>query len=131
MDPTHGRRNRRARGRRCDLRGRRALHGAGILERGSRANYPLTGGETSAARSLRDVTVRSDSVIGFAADGRERRAIPSAEVASIEHREVSVLRTGAAMGATAAVGYVAFICIAFARLGPNWTAVPSPAPSAP
>ena len=80
--------------------------------------------------SLRDVTVRSDSVIGFD-DGRERRAIPLAELASIEHREVSVLHTGAAMGATAAVAYVAFICITFARLGPNWTAVPSPAPSAP
>ena len=81
--------------------------------------------------SLRDVTVRSDSVIGFADNGRVRRAIPLAEVTSLEHREVSVVRTGAAMAATAAVAYVAFICIAFARLGPNWTAVPSPASSAP
>jgi len=44
--------------------------------------------------SLRDVTVRSDSVIGFADDGRERRAIPLAEVASIEHRAERPLADG-------------------------------------
>ena len=80
--------------------------------------------------SLRDVTVRSDSVIGFADDGRVRRAVPFAEVASIEQREVSVLQTGAVMVATAGVAYVAFIFIAFSRLGPNWSAAPSPVPSA-
>jgi hypothetical protein len=78
--------------------------------------------------SLRDVTVRADSVIGFADDGRERRAIPFAEVAMIERREVSILRTGAVMVATVAIGYVAFVAAAFASLGPNWTAVPTPAP---
>lgn len=76
--------------------------------------------------SLRDVTVRSDSVIGFADDGRERRAIPFPEVASIERHEVSALRTGALLVGTAAVAYVAFIVSVFSRLGPNWTAVPSP-----
>jgi hypothetical protein len=79
--------------------------------------------------SLRNVTVGSDSVIGFADDGRERRAIPVADVASVEHSEVSVLRTGALVVVTAAVAYVALIYIALSRLGPNWTAVPSPAPS--
>lgn len=79
---------------------------------------------------LRDVTVRSDSVIGVADDGRERRALPFTEVAMIEHREVSVLRTGAVMPVTAAVWYVAFVATALASLGPNYTAVPSPAPNA-
>jgi len=76
--------------------------------------------------SLRDVTVRSDSVIGFADDGRERRAIPFPDVASVEHSEVSVLRTGALLVGTAAVAYVAFIVSVFSQLGPNWTVVPSP-----
>lgn len=80
--------------------------------------------------SLRDVTIRADSVIGFADDGRARRAIPLAEVASVEHREVSVLQTGTVIALTAAVAYVAFIVSAFARLGPNWTALPSSVPSA-
>jgi hypothetical protein len=80
--------------------------------------------------SLRDVTVRSDSVIGFAEDERERRALPFTEVAMIERREVSVLRTGAVMLVTVVVGYVAFVAIALASLGPNYSAVPSPAPSA-
>jgi hypothetical protein len=75
--------------------------------------------------SLRDVTVRSDSVIGFTDDGRERRAIPAGEVAWIEQREVSVLQTGALLLATAAVAYVAIVIAALSRLGPNWTAVPS------
>ncbi|MBW8768496.1 MAG: hypothetical protein JF589_01930 [Gemmatimonadetes bacterium] len=79
--------------------------------------------------SLRDATVRSDSVIGFSADGRERRAILLADVASIEHREVSVVQTGTLVVVAAAVAYVAYIYAAFARLGPTWTAVPSPAPS--
>jgi len=80
--------------------------------------------------SLRDVTVRADSLIGFADDGRERCAIPFGEVVMIERREVSILRTGAVMAATVAVGYVVFLAVAFARLGPNWTAVPTPAPGA-
>ena len=79
--------------------------------------------------SLRDVTVRSDSVIGLADDGRVRRAVPFANVASIEKRQVSILRTGAVMAGTAALTYVALVVIAFSQLPPNWSAVPSPAPS--
>ncbi len=74
--------------------------------------------------SLRDVTVRSDSVIGFADDGRERRAIPSVDIAWIEQREVSVLQTGALVVVTAAIAYVATVAIAFYQLGSNWTAAP-------
>jgi hypothetical protein len=79
---------------------------------------------------LRDVTVRSDSVIGFADDGRERRAIPYGEVAAVERQQISVVRTGAVVLLTAAVATVAFIVSAFAQLDENWSAAPMPAPPA-
>jgi len=45
--------------------------------------------------SLRDVTVRADSVIGYVDDWHERRAIPFADVMRIERQQVSIARTGA------------------------------------
>ena len=44
---------------------------------------------------LHDVSVRADSVTGFADEGHERRAVPFADVASIERRQFSIARTGA------------------------------------
>lgn len=58
-------------------------------------------------RALHDVTVRTDSVIGFAGNLRERRAMPVADVVFIERQQVSIRRTGALVVATAMVAYVA------------------------
>ena len=52
--------------------------------------------------SLREVTVRADSVIGYADDWHERRAIPFAYVMRIERQQVSIARTGALLISAAA-----------------------------
>ena len=81
-----------------------------------------SGGELT----LREVTVRSDSVIGLAESPRERRALPRADVASIDRRQLSVGRTaGLAVGAAAVTVIVAY-GMALGELGKSINAVPAP-----
>jgi hypothetical protein len=79
--------------------------------------------------SLENVTVRSDSVIGFAEKGRDRRAFSFADVASIEQRQVSGLRTSGVVLATTTVALAALILAALVAAGPGLGAA-SPAPVA-
>ena len=79
-----------------------------------------------AERDLRDVAVRADSVIGFTENPRERHALPTADVASIERRQVSVGRTaGLVVGAAAVTTFVAF-GLAMRDLSNSINAVPTP-----
>lgn len=79
--------------------------------------------------TLSDVTVRADSVIGFFGDTRERRAVPVADVTSIERRQVSAGRTAGVVVGSAALAFVVMLGVAIASLGGSINAVP--APSAP
>jgi hypothetical protein len=89
----------------------------------ARARLRLRSG---AELSLRDVRVRGDSVVGYAGDPRERRAVPIADVASIERRRLSVGRTaGIVVGAAAVTTIVAF-GLAMRDLGNSINAVPAP-----
>jgi hypothetical protein len=76
--------------------------------------------------SLHDVTVRSDSVMGLAGDARVRRAFPSADVASIERRELSIARTAAVVGGTAVLAFLVLLGATIAELGGNIGATPAP-----
>ena len=80
--------------------------------------------------ALRDVTVHADSVIGYSEDTGVRRARSVADVVSIEQRQTSGLRTGGVVLLGAAVALAALIVVAIVAATPNWTAAPSPAPSA-
>ena len=89
----------------------------------ARARLRLRSG---AELSLRDARVRSDSVVGYADDPRERRALPIGDVASIERRQLSVGRTaGLVLGAAAVTTFVA-AGLAVRDLGNSINAVPAP-----
>ena len=76
--------------------------------------------------SLHDVTVRSDSVIGFAGDARERRAFPSPDVASIAQRELSVGRSSIVVVGAVAIAFLVMVGAAIGQLGNNIGATPAP-----
>lgn len=65
---------------------------------------------------LHDVTVSADSVIGFPGAGRERRAVPVADVASIERRQLSAARTAALVVGTATVATLVLVGAAWASV---------------
>ncbi len=101
----------------------------GALEQQARAE-PISQARlvlrSGAELPLRDVTVRADSVIGYAGDARERRAVPVADVASIDHRQLSPVRTAAAVGGTAVVAFVVVLGVAIGQLGGDINAAPAP-----
>ena len=76
--------------------------------------------------SLHDVTVRSDSVIGFAGDARERRAFPTPDVASIAQRELSVGRSSIVVVGAVAIAFLVMVGAAIGQLGNNIGATPAP-----
>ena len=80
--------------------------------------------------TLRDVAVRSDSVVGLAEADRTRVAVARTEVVRVETRQVGVGRTIALVGGALAVVALAAL-VAVAQALSDWSAVPSPAPSAP
>jgi hypothetical protein len=81
---------------------------------------------SGAELTLRDMTVRGDSAIGFTENPRERRALPIGDVASIERRQLSAGRTaGVVVGAVAVTTIVAF-GLAIRDLGNSINAVPAP-----
>jgi hypothetical protein len=89
----------------------------------ARARLRLRSG---AELSLRDVSVRSDSAVGYTAGPRDRRAVPITDVASIERRQLSVGRTaGVVVGAAAVTTIVAF-GLAMRDLSNSINAVPAP-----
>src|SRR4051794_18584634 len=89
----------------------------------SRARVRLRG---DAELSLRDVSVRSDSVVGYTESPRERRAVPAVDVVSIDRRQLSVGRTaGLVVGAAAVITFVAY-GLAIRDLGNSINAVPAP-----
>ena len=71
--------------------------------------------------ALSDVTVRSDSVIGFFGDARERRAVPAADVNSIDQREVSAGRSTATVIGVGAAAFAALIVVALFAAGGTFT----------
>lgn len=82
-------------------------------------------------RSLRDVTVRADSVVGHAGDERTRVAVARTEVASVQTRQVSAGRTiGLVVGVVAVVALAALVAVVKA-FGEGFTAAPSPTPALP
>jgi hypothetical protein len=92
-------------------------------ERIRQARLTLT---NHAQLTLRDVTVRHDSVIGFFGDARERRAVPVADVTSIDRRQVSAGRTTAAVVGSAAAAFVVMLGLAIAAFSGDVHAVPAP-----
>ena len=89
----------------------------------ARARVRLRSG---AELALRDVTVSSDSVSGLAGSPRERRALPRADVVSIDQQQFSVGRTTAlVVGAAAAITFVA-AGLAIRDFGNSINAVPAP-----
>ena len=75
--------------------------------------------------SLHDVTVRSDSVIGFAG-ARERRAFPAPDVVSIAQRELSVGRSSIVVVGAVAIAFLVMVGAAIGQLGNNIGATPAP-----
>jgi hypothetical protein len=67
--------------------------------------------------SLRDVTVRTDSVIGFAAQGPERHSVPAADVMYVDRRQLSAGRTTAVVVGSLAGATLVLFGIAIASLG--------------
>ncbi len=94
--------------------------GTGII---SEARLSLRNGTQP---SLRDVRVRSDSVVGFAGNLWVRRAIPAADVVFIERHEVSTRRTSALLLGTAAVASFVLVVMNNSR-GHQATPLASPA----
>jgi hypothetical protein len=92
-----------------------------------RARVVLRDGTTL---SLDDVTVRPDSVIGFAEPERTRVAVARPQVERIETRGVSAGRTIGLIGGVLAVVALAAL-IAIAQALSEFTAAPSPIPSVP
>jgi hypothetical protein len=76
--------------------------------------------------SLHDVSVRSDSVVGFAGGARERRAFPTANVVSIAHRELSVGRSSIVVVGAVVVAYLVLLGATIGELGDNIGATPAP-----
>lgn len=67
---------------------------------------------------LSEVAVRSDSLIGYANPGHERRAVARRDVAYLETRSLSTSRTLAVLAGTALLAAVAFyvtLAIAFSN----------------
>lgn len=93
----------------------------------SRARVVLRDGTTI---TLHDVTVRPDSVVGFAGDERTRVAVAQPQVERVETRKVSAGRTTGLVGGVLAVVALA-VLIAIAQALSEFTAAPSPLPSAP
>ena len=75
---------------------------------------------------LRDATVRSDSVIGYTESPRERRALPVADVASIDRHSLSAGRTAGVVVGGAAVAAVVMYGLAFSAFQKSINAVPAP-----
>jgi hypothetical protein len=80
--------------------------------------------------TLRDVVARADSVVGFAEADRTRVAVARPDVARVETRQVGVGRTIGLVGGVLAVVAIAAL-VAVAQALSDFTAAPSPAPSAP
>ncbi len=76
--------------------------------------------------SLREVTVRADSVIGYSEDTGERRARSVVDVTSIEQRQVSAGRTTGVVLASTTVALAALIIAALVAAGPGLSAGASP-----
>jgi hypothetical protein len=76
--------------------------------------------------SLHDVSVRSDSVIGFAGDARERRAFPTPDVVSIAQRELSVGRSSILVVGAVVIAFLVVLGAALGQLGNNIGATPAP-----
>ena len=79
---------------------------------------------------LDDVTVRPDSVIGFAGEERTRVAFARPQVERIETRGVSAGRTIGLVGGVLAVLALAAL-VAIAQVLSDFEAAPSPIPSVP
>ena len=92
-----------------------------------RARVVLRDGTTL---SLSDVTVRPDSLIGFAGDERTRVAVAQPQVERIETRGVSAGRTIGLVGGVLAVIALA-VLVAIAQALSDFEAAPSPIPSVP
>ncbi|HKP14648.1 MAG TPA: hypothetical protein VJT85_01220 [Gemmatimonadaceae bacterium] len=92
-----------------------------------RARVVLRDGTTL---SLNDVTVRPDSLIGFAGDERTRVAVAQPQVERIETRGVSAGRTIGLVGGVLAVIALA-VLVAIAQALSDFEAAPSPIPSVP
>jgi len=82
------------------------------------------------ALPLTDVTVRPDSVIGFAGAERTRVAVAQPQVERVETRNVSVGRTIGLVGGVLAVLALAAL-IAIAQTFSEFSAAPSPLPGVP
>jgi hypothetical protein len=92
-----------------------------------RARVVLRDGTTL---SLTDVTIRPDSVIGFAGAERTRVAVAQPQVERVETRDVSMGRTLGLVGGVLAVLVLAAL-IAIAQTFSEFTAAPSPLPGVP
>jgi hypothetical protein len=89
----------------------------------ARARLRLRSG---AELSLRDVSVRGDSAVGYTDNPHERRAVPITDVASIEQRKLSVGRTAAVVVGVAAVTTIVAFGLAMRDLSNSINAVPAP-----
>ena len=89
----------------------------------ARARLRLRSG---AELSLREVTVRGDSVIGYTESPRERRALPVADVASMDRRSLSAGRTAAVVVGAAAVTTIVALGLAIRDFGNSINVVPAP-----
>jgi hypothetical protein len=81
---------------------------------------------SGAELALREVTVSSDSVIGLSGSPRERRALPRADVVSIDRRQLSVGRTAGLVVGVAAVTVIVAYGMAFSELQKSINAIPAP-----
>ena len=81
---------------------------------------------SGAELTLHDVTVRTDSVIGFVGDARERRAYATPDVVSIARRELSVGRSSIVVVGAVAVAFLVVLGAAIGQLGNNIGATPAP-----
>ena len=75
---------------------------------------------------LHDVAVRGDSVIGYTESPRERRALLTADVASVDRRQLSVGRTTALVVGVAALTTFVAAGLAVRDFGGSINAVPTP-----
>jgi hypothetical protein len=77
-----------------------------------------------------DVTVRRDSVIGHVGEDHRRVAVDATLVARVEIRKVGVGETLGLIGGVLGVAAIVFL-VALVRALSEFTAAPSPLPSAP
>lgn len=92
-----------------------------------RARVVLRDGTTL---SLSDVTVRPDSVIGFAGAERTRVAVPQQQVERVETRNVNVGQTIGLVGGALALVALA-VLIAIVKTLSEFQGAPTPLPSVP